>query len=78
VAVPRVEDQSSPGLLPMAAAAGLPRDQEGKEGGSNLFILRERRAVGFGRGVTPRIGLGQGGAWALMVCFPPLLQAWPR
>jgi hypothetical protein len=32
----------------MAAAAGL-GDQEGKEGGSSLFILTEMRAVGFGR-----------------------------
>jgi hypothetical protein len=32
----------------MAAAAGL-GDQEGKERGSSLFILRERRTVGFGR-----------------------------
>jgi hypothetical protein len=34
----------------MAAAACLPRDQEGKEGDSSLFILRERRVVGFGGG----------------------------
>jgi hypothetical protein len=42
------KNQSSPGLLPMVTAAGL-SDQEGKEWGSSLFILRERRAVGFGR-----------------------------
>jgi hypothetical protein len=41
-AVPWVENQSSPGLLPMAVAAALTRDQDGKEGGSSLFILRER------------------------------------
>jgi hypothetical protein len=34
--------QSSPGLLPMVAAVGLTNDQEGKEGGSSHFILRER------------------------------------
>jgi hypothetical protein len=44
----RWKNQRSPGLLPMAAAAGL-GDQEGKERGSSLFILRERKAVGFGR-----------------------------
>jgi hypothetical protein len=27
--------------------------------------------------VTPRIGLGRGGARAFMVCFPPQLPAWP-
>jgi hypothetical protein len=52
----------------MAAAACLPRDQEGKEGDSSLFILRERRVVGFGGGgVMPRIGLGRGGARSFMV-----------
>jgi hypothetical protein len=45
----------------MAVAAGL-GDQEGKEAGSSLFILRERRVVGFGSRVTPRTGLGRGGA----------------
>jgi hypothetical protein len=57
----RWKNQSSPGLLPMAVAAGL-GNQEGKEAGSSLFILRERRAVGFGCRVTPRTGLGRGGA----------------
>jgi hypothetical protein len=70
------KNKSSPRLLPMSAAAGL-GDQEGKEGGSSLFILRERGQYGLEGGVTPRIGLGRGGAWAFMVCFPPLLLAWP-
>jgi hypothetical protein len=42
VAVPRVVKHISPGLFPMVAAAGLTYDQEGKEGGISLFILRER------------------------------------
>jgi hypothetical protein len=42
------KNQSSSGLLPMAAASRLV-DQEGKEGGSSLFKLKERRAAGFGR-----------------------------
>jgi hypothetical protein len=37
----RRKKQISPGLLPMAVAASL-GGQEGKEGGSSLFILRER------------------------------------
>jgi hypothetical protein len=44
----RWKNQSSPGLLPMATVAGLGA-QEGKERSSTLFILRERRAVGFRR-----------------------------
>jgi hypothetical protein len=42
-AVPRVENQSSPRLLPMATTAGLLGDQEGKGGGNNPFIQRESR-----------------------------------
>jgi hypothetical protein len=42
-AIPRVENQSSPGLLPMVAAAGLTRDLEGKGAGNIPFIQRERR-----------------------------------
>jgi hypothetical protein len=56
-----VENQSSPGLLPMAVASSLSRDQEGKEGGSSLFVLRERRGSRVWEGVTPRRGLGRGG-----------------
>jgi hypothetical protein len=59
--VPRLANQSSPGLLPMVVTAGLPCDQEGKEGGSSLFILRKRRAVGFGRGGDVQEGLGRCG-----------------
>jgi hypothetical protein len=44
----RWKNKSSPRLLPMVAVAGL-GDQEGMEWGNNLFILSERRAVGFGR-----------------------------
>jgi hypothetical protein len=47
---PRMENRSSPGLLPMVEAADLSHDQEGKEWGSSLFILREGRVIGFGRG----------------------------
>jgi hypothetical protein len=45
-----MENRSSPGLLPMVEAADLSHDQEGKEWGSSLFILREGRVIGFGRG----------------------------
>jgi hypothetical protein len=61
-AVPRVENQSSPMLLPMSMTAGLSHGQEGKEGGSDLFILRERMGCRVWEGVTPRSGLGRGGA----------------
>jgi hypothetical protein len=76
-AVPRVENQSSPGLLPMAAATSLSCDQEGKGGGSSPFILRERRGGRVWEGVMSRRGVGRGGARAFRVFFPPLLQAWP-
>jgi hypothetical protein len=59
---PRVENQSSPMLLPMSMTAGLSHGQEGKEGGSDLFILRERMGCRVWEGVTPRSGLGRGGA----------------
>jgi hypothetical protein len=72
----RWKNQSSLGLLPMAAAAG-PGDEEGKEGGSSLFILRERRAVRFGRWGDAHKVLGRGDTHAFRVCFPLLLQAWP-
>jgi hypothetical protein len=43
VVVPRVENQSSPRLHPMAAATGMSNDQEGKGVGSNPFIERVGR-----------------------------------
>jgi hypothetical protein len=46
----------------MAAAAGLSHDQEGKEGGSSPFILRETRGSRVWEGVMPRRYLGRGGA----------------
>jgi hypothetical protein len=44
----RWKNQSSPGLLPMAATVGL-GDQEGKEGGQQPFYTEGKRAVGSGR-----------------------------
>jgi hypothetical protein len=76
-AVSRVENHSSPRLLRMAVAVGLSRDHASKEGGSSLFILRERRGSWVWEGVMFRRDLGSGGAYALRICFPPLLQAWP-
>jgi hypothetical protein len=47
----------------MVAAAGLSRNQEGKEGGSSLFILREGRGNKvWGGGGDAQRGLGRGGA----------------
>jgi hypothetical protein len=60
--VPRVENQSSSRLLPIAVAIGLTHDQEGKGGGSSPFIQRERRGSRVWEGVMPSRGVGRGGA----------------
>jgi hypothetical protein len=55
----------------MAAAVGLPGDQEGKGGGNNPFIQRERRGNRVWEGVVHKGGGGRGGTHAFRVCFPP-------
>jgi hypothetical protein len=72
----RWKNQSSLGLLPMAAAAGL-GDQEGKEGGRSLFILGERRAVGFGWRGDTQDRFRKGWHIGLKGLLSSLLQAWP-